>query len=313
MTTKPYIEPKDARFIKLGEGGRWEQSCLDIDQVIRLGYNSPMHDASMASDWEAVTKYWLGVRDGKTQTASNDVRQIRDFYEAPTDTLWFTFNKRMLWWCFAESNVTQLSDLSRVRKVRGTWSHSDINGKPLTVQTLDGRLTKVIGYRGTICGLDPEIFEYLVRKINGKKSPDVVRAESQVTDLLLSLEALIRGLWWKDFELLADLIFAKSGWQRVSVLGQTDKDIDLDLEAPVTGKKAFVQVKSYATIETLHSSISQFKSMGQFDEFYFVFHTGAQLSAFRSDDPRIQIVDVQRLAGLVLNAGLSSWLISKRA
>ena len=46
-----------------------------------------------------------------------------------------------------------------------------------------------------------------------------------MADLKEKVENLIQGLWWNDFELLVDLIFAKSGWQRVSVLGKTE-DVD---------------------------------------------------------------------------------------
>jgi hypothetical protein len=152
------------------------------------------------------------------------------------------------------------------------------------------------------------------RKINAQKPVEVVRAEAQVAQLLQSIEELIRGLWWKDFELLVDLIFAKSGWQRVSVLGQTEKAIDLDLEAPVTGKRAFIQVKSQATPQMFQKSIVDFQNMAQFDEFYFVFHTGVQLlgHTHAPSDPRVQLIDVSRLAQLVLNAGLTNWLLNKR-
>lgn len=307
------ISPTSARFIKLGETGKWEQSSLQNDQVLRLDYISPMHAACMAGDWDAVTSYWLNFRKGKPAPATNDVRQIRDFYEMPPDTLWFTFYGRVLWWCFAKPEVIELRDKSRVREVNGTWRNTDLAGRVLSVQNLDGRLTKVVGYRGTICGLEPDVFAYLVRKINAQMPAEVAQAEAEVALLLQSIERLIKGLWWKDFELLADLIFAKSGWQRVSVLGQTEKAIDLDLEAPVTGKKAFVQVKSQATLQVLHESIAEFENMAQFDEFYFIFHTGAQLLAHVPSDPRVQLIGVSRLAQLVLNAGLTNWLINKRS
>lgn len=307
------ISPTSARFIKLGEAGKWEQSSLEHDQVLRLDYTSPMHAACMAQDWDAVTSYWLNHRKGNRAPATNDVRQIRDFYEMPPDTLWFTFYGRMLWWCYVKPGVIELPDKSRVRQVDGRWRKTDLVGQVLSVQNLDGRLTKVVGYRGTICGLEPEVFAYLVRKINAQKPTEVVQAEAEVALLLRSIERLIKGLWWKDFELLADLIFAKSGWQRVSVLGQTEKAIDLDLEAPVTGKKAFVQIKSQATLKVLEDSFAEFVNMAQFDEFYFVFHTGTQLLGLVPSDPRVQLIDVSRLAQLVLNAGLTSWLINKRS
>jgi hypothetical protein len=123
---------------------------------------------------------------------------------------------------------------------------------------------------------------------------------------------LIQGLWWKDFELLVDHIFAQSGWQRISVLGQTDKDIDLDVYSPVTNKRAFIQVKSHASPEILNDSVARFREMEQFDEMYFVVHTcDSELGTSREDS--ISILDLNRLSELVINAGLVNWLITKRS
>lgn len=63
--------------------------------------------------------------------------------------------------------------------------------------------------------------------------------------------ALIAGLHDSGFELLADLIFANGGWRRVSFFWETMKDVDLVLGQPVTGERAFVQVKSRASGRTL--------------------------------------------------------------
>lgn len=54
------------------------------------------------------------------------------------------------------------------------------------------------------------------------------------------------GLHWADFETLADLIFARSGWQRSTPVGERLADIDILMEQPTTGETAFVQVKSRA-------------------------------------------------------------------
>lgn len=308
------ISPSAARFIKLGEGGKWEKSSLEQDQVLRLDYISPMHDACTQKMWPEVNDYWLEFRNANRAAATNDVRQIKDFYEMPPDTLWFTFYARALWWCFAQQDVIERpDDKSRIRNVSDRWRNTDIDGRVLHLENLDGRLTKVAGYRGTICSIESSIFAYLVRKINARRPVEVEKAEAEVALLLASIQKLIKGLWWKDFELLADLIFAKSGWQRVSVLGQTEKAIDLDLEAPVTGKKAFVQVKSEANLSVLKESIEMFENMTQFDEFYFVFHSGPELERHRPPDPRVQLIDVARLSQLVLNAGLTNWLINKRS
>jgi len=314
MTRAP-IAPSEIRFIKLGEQGRWEKSCIE-EGTIRLGYESPHHKESLVGNWDVVRKFWLSVRSGpnKEATATRDINQVRDFYELDSNSLWITFYNRVLWWCFAQNEVIEQEDESRIRHTVNGWSCTDLNGNKLSIQNLDGRITMVQGYRGTICGINPDLRDYLVDKINGVVSKEVQTATIHLANLKQSIKALVQGLWWKDFELLTDLIFSQSGWQRISVLGQTEKSIDLDMLSPVTGKKAFIQVKSKADISTLQNSVGHFETMDSFDEFFFVVHTTDKgVNEFCNNDPRIHIINLDRLADLVINAGLVRWIINKRS
>ncbi|WP_076999694.1 restriction endonuclease [Variovorax sp. KK3] len=307
------IHPTDVRFIKLGRRGTWEQSSIEHDQVIRLGYTSPLHDESLAGNWKAVTKHWLAKRKGNKSTTTSDVRQIRDFYEEPETTLWFTFYARQLWWCFAKKQVRLLDDGSRVRAVKGQWQSTDIAGGALNIETLDDRLAKVGMYRGTICAVQPQVAEYLVRRINCEQSPDVQKAVDTMAQLRDAVEVLIRGMHWKDFELLTDLMFSRAGFQRLDVLGKTTKAIDLDLVAPVTRRRAFVQVKSNGTVASLTKSIEQFNDMPQYDDFFFICHTGKDVAHYKAEEDNIHVLAGPQLAELVIRAGLVEWLISKRS
>jgi hypothetical protein len=128
------------------------------------------------------------------------------------------------------------------------------------------------------------------------------------------MEELIRGLWWNDFELLVELIFSKSGWQRISVLGKTEKDIDMDMFSPVTQRRAFVQVKSSTSQAEISGCYDSFKEYTEYNEMYFVFHT---LKGRLGDAPigaeRLHLWDISRVAELVIRAGLVDWLITKRS
>lgn len=301
----------EIRYIKLGNGGKWERSCIEQEQTLRLGYESPYHQESLNGDWETVFQHWLEARRGNQGTARRDLNQIRDFYEMKESDIWITFYKRKLYWCRAYEDVHKLEDGSRVRKVIGSWSSEDKNGNPLSIENIDGRITKVQGYRGTICGV--ELPEYLLRKINGEVQPEVQSAKDALAVLKLNVEELIKGLWWNDFELLVDLIFSQSGWQRISVLGKTEKDIDLDVFSPVTQKRAFVQVKSTTNANQIQSYQEIFNEYHQHDEMYFVFHTfSGDLEKLWVDDPRVAVWDISRVADLVINAGLIGWLLAKR-
>lgn len=162
------IAPTEVRFIKLGRAGKWEKSSIEQDQVIRLGYVSPYHEQSLARDWKSVEAHWRKHRENKAGPTKSDIRQIRDFYEQPATTLWITFYARQLWWCFADEEVRELDDGTRVRSVKGSWRSTDLEGNLLRVETLDGRLTRVGMYRGTICEVKPAVAQYLVRRINGE-------------------------------------------------------------------------------------------------------------------------------------------------
>ena len=299
------------RYIKLGDGGKWERYCIEEQQTLRLGYESPHHQESLNGEWDTVRNFWLSARNGNQGAASRDLNQIRDFYELSDSDIWITFYQRRLYWCHAHKEVHELEDGSRIRNVIGSWSCYDKKGSPLFIENIDGRITKVQGYRGTICGV--ELPEYLLRKINGEVQPEIQSTKEALAALKVNIENLIKGLWWNDFELLIDLIFSQSGWQRISVLGKTEKDIDLDVFSPVTQKRAFVQVKSTTTANQIQSYREIFNQHHQYDEMYFVFHTfSGNLENLNIDDPRVAVWDISRVADLVINAGLIGWLLAKR-
>ena len=80
-------------------------------------------------------------------------------------------------------------------------------------------------------------------KINGTAQPHVLAAQRALEALVVSLVPIVQKLHRKDLELLTDLIFRQSGWNRIGVTGGTTKDIDLDLLSPLTGERIAVQIK----------------------------------------------------------------------
>lgn len=298
------------RFIKLGEGGCWEKSCIEEENTIRFGYEGK-HAECLLGEWDKLYDFWFSNRKD-AGAATRDVNQIRDFYELSDSDIWITFYKRKLYWCKAEKAITELGDGTRIRKVIGKWNSYSVNGKPLAIENIDGRVTKVQGFRGTICTVNQS--EYLVRKINGQDQPDVEKAKESLSELKKDLRTLVQGLWWKDFELLVDLIFTKSGWQRISVLGKTEKDIDIDIFSPVTRKRAFVQIKTATTPNEIDSYYDRFKAYDQYDEMYMVYHTlNGNVSEKIATDFSVHLIDIERISELVIHTGLIDWLMTKRA
>ena len=118
------------------------------------------------------------------------------------------------------------------------------------------------------------------------------------------------GLHWADFETPVDLIFARSGWQRISRVGGTQADVDLVLEQPATGETAFVQVKSRAGQSVLDDYIGRFKRRGGYDRMFFVCHSPkSALSGV--DDASVHVWTGDRLADAAVKAGLFDWLIER--
>ena len=304
------IAPEKIRYIKLGEGGAWEEGCIQ-NGTIRLGYASNQHQECKAQHWERVKEHWLNHRNRNQGAASRDVNQIRDFYELAETDVWITFHRRKLYWCRAASEVTELEDKTRIRKVIGQWHSTDVNGKELWIENLDGRTTQVTGFRGTICDVQQK--DYLVQKINGEKSASVLRAEASLDTLTLHIEELIKGLWWHDFELLIELIFSKLGWQRFSVMGAREKDIDLDLRQAANNRRAVVQIKSHTSRSTAKNCIQTLSNYEGCDEIYFVHHTCHEDLSGLADKPTTHVWGSQTIAQHVVNTGLAEWLIHKRS
>jgi hypothetical protein len=57
-------------------------------------------------------------------------------------------------------------------------------------------------------------------------------------------EVMIAGLRCADFETLVDLIFARSGWQRISRLGGSQKGFDLIVRSPESRELTLSSCKS---------------------------------------------------------------------
>ena len=304
-----HIAASQVRFIKLGKGGAWEKQCIEGSvPSVRFGFDNPHHADCLRRKWLIVEQYWRQHKPAAE--ATKIVNQIKDFYALGSDALWITFYKRKLYWCFADPTVTEITPGgSRVRNVIGSWSCASSAGDTLFSDSLSGRLTKIQGFRGTICKVQEQ--KYLLDRLNGLVPRDVQRAASNLEGLKTSTAPLIQRLHWKDFELLVDLILSRAGWQRLSPLGKTEKSIDLECLLPVTGQRAFVQVKSSANLQELQSSIAKYHDMDQYQEMLFVVHTAEPDLKECAKAEEITFFGLEEIASLVVDSGLTQWLIQK--
>ncbi|RCS31716.1 hypothetical protein DEO45_00130 [Rhodanobacter denitrificans] len=295
-TTKAY-------FIKLGEGGAWESVCL-AEGTIKFGYHATPQDLCLQGEWEKVKAFWT-ERRGKESTASNDMRQIRTFFEANEDDIFITFAKGYMWWCRPTGTpvVMHDDDGARVRQTIDGWKNTSIGGEPLQVSRLSGKLTKTQMYQGTIC--DVEERAYLLRRINDEKTPELAEAEGAEQVLLKQILAMVRLLTPRDFELMVELIFSRSGWQRQSRTGGSQKTLDLDLLLPTTHERAFVQVKSRTNTAQFADYAAEFAATDAHARMFYVWHTG---TINRDPPANITLWGPDVIGSKVLDAGLLGWL-----
>ena len=304
------LDPIRVRYIKLGAGGSWEKECLEKG-IIRIGFGSAQAERFAlceANCWDELTKSFIA--EGKDKgTATRFTRELRLFFVDDGTTLWITFMNERMYWGLVESTPAQPhTDGGGVwRQVRGGWCGTDCNGQALTKDRLSGALTKLAAYRGTSCDVD--VAEYVVRRINGQKMPEVERALAAREEMQASILPLVRMLTPKDFELLADLVFTASGWRRVGVLGKSQETLDLDLVLPSTGERAFVQVKSKTSSAELAEYVGKLGERADlYRRMFYVYHSGKPALP---KDERITVIGPDQLADLIVEAGLVGWLVEK--
>lgn len=303
------IKANKVLFIKLGQGGEFEKECIEQNQTLRLGYREVDHKLCLDGRWDKVHDYFTTEANSKTFVATSHSNQIKQFYEDDDKTLWITFYANKLWWCFSKPDITLLPDSSKTRPVIGKWSDKDINGNVLLAGNISGKLLKTQGFRGTICRVPEE--KYVLSKINGEQLKEVVEVEQVMFNLKTKLALLIQNLQWKDFETLVDLIFRQAGWQRVGDKGKTQKTLDLELFAPVTGERAIVQIKAQSDLQQFLSYQEQFATMSDYDKFFYVVHTAHNNLTSYDNETETKLYLVDKIAELTISTGLVEWVIKK--
>lgn len=307
MTT---LSATRALYIKLGEGGRWEKSSIDLGEL-RFGYPEIPHEVCLKRDWVEAARIESELVPN-AGAVTRHINQVKEFYLADDSVIWITFHVGKLWWCKAERDVLVEHGNEKIRKVVGKWSDKSLSGKTLWKRDISGRLLKVEKFRGTICSIAE--FQYLLHKINGTNEPHVHAAQSAFQALQTALIPIIQDLHEFDFEIFVDLIFRQSGWQRVGVNGGTEKDIDLDLLSPATGDRIAVQVKSTADEKVWSGYKASLTELGGYSKFYFVCHSPSpSLKKLTSTERDLGMVfwDAAELASQAVRGGLTGWLLDK--
>ncbi|HVC46473.1 MAG TPA: restriction endonuclease [Terracidiphilus sp.] len=305
-----------ALYIKLGEGNRWAKLAFESN-TLRFGFHKFPHEASIAAvkakDFTPVKNFYENEDGVAPGTATRYSNEVREFYTAGTDVLWITFAKGRLWWCFAEAEVKPNEDVdfeaagSRYRRTINPWSDKDIRGGTLAINALRGSLTTTAGFRGTICRVRE--FDYLLRRLNGEVTPATEAVRTARLELINVLTPLIRGLHWKDFELLVELVMTQGGWRRVSATGGAQQTIDIELELPLTSERAIVQVKSKLDQSTGDKITSDLNEASGGARVFIAYHTGFVQPSVDQDN--VTVIGPAEIAKHCVDLGLTTWVMAK--
>lgn len=300
------VDIRNAYYIKLGRKGEWEESSLR-ENKIRIGWNQTSSEDINNGNWAKIRKE-LGRGSKDKGTATRDYHALRWIAESTPDDVWISFHSSRLWWCKPGKAEILEDKTSKYRKVAGKWQSQDIHNAPLIINQIPGTLSKLQGFRGTICRVKE--VDDLRRLLNDQPS-EAFRAITKATqNLTTEIEQGLRTLHWKDFETLVDLIFRGAGWRRTSLLGETMKYVDLELEEPITGDLYQVQVKSRASLAEFKEYADNFAGAG-FRKLYFVVHTPTGDWSDNRHAANIELLLPEQVAQMVVEFGLTNWLLKK--
>jgi hypothetical protein len=304
------INPKSALYVKLGGGGDKEEECLQ-NGTIYGGWNKIPHDLCLSGNWDEVRNILIKQLHMEKGAATRKMKQIRNFYESDSQTLWVTFYKEHLYWCFANHEIEQLDDNSKRRKTVNGWSCKDINGNELWFSNISGTILQTQRFAGVICGFSEEDMVYLSRKINGEDLPSIKQVNIARKQLVEALQDIVASFHYKEFELLVDLIFREAGSLRIGELGGHQKGIDIELFSPVTNETYFVQVKATAGMEEYYEFSSLIDKSRKNIKYYFVVNNPSKELAEVNKNGDIRCWFAEDIAEYVVTYGLVSWVIGK--
>jgi hypothetical protein len=189
------------------------------------------------------------------------------------------------------------------------WSNRSLAGRHLAIANLPGIITTTAGFRGTVC--EPRGWREILRVLRDEQDEDAAAADQARIQYEEAVARLVARLRERDFELLIDLILARSGWVRLAKLGGATEGVDVEVENVATGEIAFVQVKSAAGQDVLDDYTRRFADRRErYHRMIFAVHTPRGTLKPPADEP-VQLWTGDHIARLVVRLGLGGWVASR--
>lgn len=302
------IDFDHAYYIKLGEKGRWEQSSIEEGKM-RIGWTNVDLEDLHQGRWSRIESA-IRNKVKKQASATHDFNSLRTIHGSNHADIWITFYDAKLWWCRLQDGPILEDEISKYRLIDGGWRDRSVQGKVLLVNTVPGAVAQLQAFRATSCTVRP--LDILWRLINGEHTPEYAAVVDARDDLVSRIEALIRHLHWKDFEVLVDLVFERGGWRRRSIVGKAMKFADIEFEDLINRESYQVQVKSRSTLVEFLAYAGQF-NQDEFRKLFYVVHSPAEdLATYEVPaGSRVVLIPPRQLSEMVVDAGLVAWVLEK--
>ena len=308
--------PQEVLYVKNGRGGTWWSSAKENNQL-HLGWKETPANLIKSRDLKAIEPQLRAAFDNQG-AATRDLNQLSYALASPSHYIWVTVEQGFLWWCTVndEPVINPKGESSHEGNFWLTcalpWRNTALNGKLLAVSDLPGGLTMTSAFRSTICV--PREAAAIRRTILGEVDKDAVQASEIRVAYEKSLEKLIQRLTAKDFELLVDLILARTGWVRTSFVGKNREGVDIEAENIAANELAFVQVKSSANQATLIDYIHRYEQRGEnYDRMIMAVHSPQDSMKVPDTATGVQLWTCEAIAKLSVRLGLGAWIESQLA
>ena len=121
----------------------------------------------------------------------------------------------------------------------------------------------------------------------------------------------MKDLHWKDCEILTDMIFQQTGWQRVSMQGGSMEFMDMEYLDPINKETYAVQVKSGANKSDFINYAEKFNERVNRKFFFIAFNPDSSLEQYKNENVNIELLFGDKLSELIFDLGLLNWVLNK--
>lgn len=309
------IDFKNAFYIKLGKGADWADDCFNKG-IIRVRWDYvPNIDDLNNRNWDDVRPFVKEYFDknGKQNGATQDFNALKLFCEATEKDIFITFHKGKLYWCTPANSLIENDVKYKFRRTKNSWSCNTADESSMIIHSNDisGEVSKMQAFQGTLCQFNTKQIEILKRIINHIPNPVVKDILEKREEICAQIEILIKDMYPKDCEILADLIFQRNGWQRVSELGGNMEFADMVYLDPITNERYAVQVKSGANLLILKNYMEALENRVYRKLFFVVFNPEINLKNIPDKHEKTEILLGNKLAKMIFDLGLLKWVLAK--